>query len=125
MPAASNELRAVRRGVPGSETTVVDLSGSHHSSVNRFAALSDPPSVEFETRGDARRRRLVLISQQQVREESDHEWDPDTDSVGGVSEGEADVVAPVEPINVEARVRSPMRSFASLDVLNFSRVAQE
>ena len=74
---------------------MVDMSGGSHSSVNRFAALSDRPSVEFETRGDVRRRRLVLISQQQGREESDHEWDPDTDSVGGVSEGEdVDVVHP-------------------------------
>ena len=125
VPAASNELRAFRRGVPGSEMTMVDLSGGSHSSVNRFSALSDPSSVEFEARGDARRRRLVLISQQQEREEADHEWDLDTDSVGGVSEGEvADVVglASAEPIDVEARVRAPMRSFASLDVLNFSEL---
>ena len=38
-------------GVPGSETTMVDLSGGSHSSVTRFAALSDPLSSRPEVIG--------------------------------------------------------------------------
>ena len=46
--------------------------------------------------------------------------------LGGVSEGEAeDVAGPAsEPIDAEARVRAPARSFASLDVLNLSKLFQ-
>ena len=124
VPAASNELHAFRRGVSHSELTWVDSSDGHAGMAeNRFAALQDPASVENEARGETRRRRLVLNFQQEGRGESDHEWDPDTDSLGGVSEGEAeDVAGPSEPFDAEARVRAPARSFASLDVLNLSEL---
>ena len=87
-PAASREVRAVLRGVPGSDPTVVDISGgSDARSGNRFAPLSEPSGVEREGRRGERRRRLVLISQQEVPE-SEHEWDSDTDSIGGESDVE-------------------------------------
>ena len=69
--------------------------------------------------------RLVLISQQEVPE-SDHEWDSDTDRIGGASDVEGvDVVAetPVEdPTILEWRLRAPVRSFASLDAVNLSEL---
>ena len=125
VPATSNELRAFRRGVAHSEPTWADSSDGHAGMAeNRFAALQDPAGVENEARGETQRTRLVLNFQQEGREESDHEWDPDTDSLGGVSEGEVeDVAVPAsEPIDAEARVRAPARSFASLDVLNLSEL---
>ena len=122
LPAGSSEVRAVLRGVPGSDPTVVDMSsGSDARSGNRFAPLSEPSGVEREGRRGERRRRLVLISQQEVPE-SDHEWDSETDSIGGASDVEVvDVVeaTPVEdPIILEGRLRAPVRSFASLDAVN-------
>ena len=111
-PADSCEVRAVVRGVPGSDRTVVDMNGSSDSrSGNRFAPLSEPSG---ESRRGERRRRLVLLSQQEVPE-SDHEWDSDTDSIGGASDVEGvDVVEPTpveDPIVLEGRLRAPVRSF--------------
>ena len=105
VPAASNELRAFRRGVSYSELTWVDSSDGHAGMAeNRFAALHDPASVENEARGATQRRRLVLNFQREGREESDHEWDPDTDSLRGVSEGEAeDVAGPASEPSMQRR----------------------
>ena len=106
----SRDVRAVLRGVPSSDRTVVDVSGDSVRSGNRFGPLSEPSG---ESRRGDRRRRLVLVSQQEVPE-SDHEWDSDTDSIGGVSDVE--VEPPVEdPIISEWRLRAPVRSFASMD----------
>ena len=71
-PAAFREVRD-SEGVPGSDPTVVDMSGgSDARSGNRFAPLSEPSGVEREGRRGERCRRLVLISQREVPE-SDHE----------------------------------------------------
>ena len=51
---------------------------------NRFDALSDTA----EPSEGRPRRRLVLISQNPEPVASDHEWDPDTESIGGASEVE-------------------------------------
>ena len=53
---------------------------------NRFEALSDTA----EPSEGRPRRRLVLISQNPEPVASDHEWDPDTDSIGGASEVEVE-----------------------------------
>ena len=120
VPTDSREVRGVLRGVPGNDPTVADTRSG-----NRFAPLSEPSGVEHEGRRGVRRRRLVLISQQEVPE-SDHERDSDTDSTGGASDVEGvDVVAetPVEdPIILEWRLRAPVRSFASLDAVNLSEL---
>ena len=114
--AVSRDVRDVLRSVPDSDRTVVDVSDSARSG-NRLAPLSEPS-------GD-RRRRLVLVSQQEVPE-SDHEWDSDTDSIGGASDVEGvDVVEPTlveDPIILEGRLRAPVRSFASLDAVNLSEL---
>ena len=78
-PAASREVRAVLRGVPGSDPTVVGVRSGR-----RFAPLSEPSGVEREGRRGERRRLLVLIFPQEIPE-SDHEWDSDTHSIGGAS----------------------------------------
>ena len=89
--AVSRDVRVVLRGVPNSDRTVVDVSGDSARSGNRFAPLSEPSG---ESRRGDRRRRLVLVSQHEVPE-SDHEWDSDTDSIGGASDVEGvDVVEP-------------------------------
>ena len=120
VPTDSREVRGVLRGVQGSDHTVADTRSS-----NRFAPLSEPSGVEHEGRRGERRRRLVLISQQEVPE-SDHEWDSDADRIGGASDVEGvDVVAetPVEDaIILEWRLRAPVRSFASLDAVNLSEL---
>ena len=120
--AVSRDVRAVLRGVPGSDRTVVDVSGDSTRLANKFAPLSEPSG---ESRRGERRRRLVLVSQQEVTE-SDHEWDSDTDSIGGASDVEGvDVVEPTlveDPIILEGRLRAPMRSFASLDAVNLSEL---
>ena len=76
-----------------------DVAGSLAG--NRFAVLSDNRSVhaELEVPVPVRpRRRLVLVSQDPDVEVSDHEWDPDTDSIGGASDVEVvDVRAPTVP----------------------------
>ena len=49
VPAASNELRAFRRGVSHSAPTWGDsIDGVARIAKNRFAALNDPASVEIE-----------------------------------------------------------------------------
>ena len=120
--AVPRDVRAVLRGVPESDRTVVDVSGDSSRSGNRFAPLSEPSG---ESRRGDRRRRLVLVSPQEVPE-SDHEWDSDTDSIGGASDVEGvDVVEPTpveDPIMLEGRLRAIVRSFASLDAVNCSRV---
>ena len=97
-----------------------DLEGSLAS--NGFAVLSDNRSghAELEVLVPVRpRRRLILVSQDPDVEVSDHEWDSDTDSIGGASDVEVvDVPAPTlpeTPIELEPRIRA----FASLDPINF------
>ena len=94
-PTGSRDVRAVLRGVPSSDRTVVDMSGDSARSGNRFAPLSEPSG---ESRKGERRRRLVLLTQQEVPE-SDHDWDSDTDNIGGASNVEG--VDVVEPTPVE------------------------
>ena len=69
---------------------------------------------------------LVLLSQQEVPE-SDHEWDSNTDSIGGASDVEGvDVVEPTpvdDPIILEGRLRAPVRSFASLIAVHLSELS--
>ena len=51
-PAVSREVRAVLRGVPGSDPTVVDMSGSSDArSGNRFAPLSEGSAVNMRAEG--------------------------------------------------------------------------
>ena len=59
--AVSRDVRDVLRSVPDSDRTVVDVSDSARSG-NRLAPLSEPS-------GD-RRRRLVLVSQQEVQNQT-------------------------------------------------------
>ena len=67
------------------------------------------------------RRRLVLVSQNHDVAR-DHEWDPDTESIGGVSDVEEDDVPEqstiVTPIVAEPRIQGRARAFASLDSVN-------
>ena len=51
--AISRDVRAVLRGVPGSDRIVVDVSGDSTRSGNRFAPLSEPSGES--RRGDRRR----------------------------------------------------------------------
>ena len=80
---------------------------------NRFAVLSDNRSVHGESEVPVPvrpRRRLVLVSPDPDVEVSDHEWDPDTDSIGGASDVEVvDFPAPTvpeTPIELEPRIRA-------------------
>ena len=123
-PAASGELLEVRRRlVPASALpTVVDMSTDSEIEVpqlrgNRFAPLGESQVG----RDVGNRRRLVLISQRAdvVR---DREWDLDTESVGGASDVEVSEVVEhtvaENPVVLDARVRAPVRTFASLDAVN-------
>ena len=111
------------RLVPASaRLTVVDMSTDSENEVpqlrgNRFAALGESQ----EGRDVGNRRRLVLISQR-ADDVRDREWDSDTESVGGASDVEvSEVVEPTvaeSPVVLEARVRAPVRAFASLDAVN-------
>ena len=68
-------------------------------------------------------QQLVLISQNLG---SDHEWDPDTESIAGASEVEVQDVpvesAPKLPIQGRDRVHGVQHAFATLDVLNLAEV---
>ena len=76
---------------------------------NRIEVLSDTA----EPSQGRPRRRLVLISQNLG---SDHEWDPDTESIAGASEVEVQDVhvesAPDLPIHGQDRVRGVQHAFA-------------
>ena len=101
VPASSRALREVHGGspstnVPTSLPGVVSFHDDEEAVAgslvgNRFAVLSDNRSVHAESEVPVPvrpRRRLVLVSQDQNVEVSDHEWDPDTDSIGGASDVE-------------------------------------
>ena len=82
---------------------------------NRFEVLSDTA----EPSEGPPRRRLVLIS---WNPGSDHEWDPDIESIARTSEVEVQDVLPIPRQN---RVRVQHAS-ATLDIVNFIEVlAQE
>ena len=86
---------------------------------NRFEVLSDTA----EPSQGLPRRRLVLVSQNVG---SDHEWDPDTESIAGASEVEVQDVhvesAPDLPIQGQDRVRGVQHAFATLDIVNLTEV---
>ena len=100
VPASSRALREVHSGpstnVPTSLPGVVSFHDDEEVVAgslvgNRFAVLSDNRSVHAESEVPVPvrpRRRLVLVSQDQDVEVSDHQWDPDTDSIGGASDVE-------------------------------------
>ena len=60
-----------------------DREGQAQMSGNRFAVLGEDVELDPVARP---RRRLVLVSQNPDFVGSDHEWDPDTESIGGASE---------------------------------------
>ena len=125
VPASIQALHVAQRGPPA----VVDVSrddSDRENQVqlsNRFAALSDDvddsPRRGRIVRG---RRRLVFVSQNHDTAASDHEWDPDTESVRGVSDVEEDDVPEQSmmetPILAEPRIQARARAFASLDSVN-------
>ena len=81
---------------------------------NRFEVLSDEASES-----ERPTRRLVLIQ----NPANDHEWDPDTESIRGVSEVEVEDVevesaAPDLPIPAQDRIHGVQRAFATLDVVD-------
>ena len=86
VPASIQPLHAAQRF-----PAVVDMSRDDSDrenqvqSSNRFAALSDDVDDSLRSGRAVRgRRRLVLVSQNHGTAASDHEWDPDTESIGGV-----------------------------------------
>ena len=89
------------------------------STGNRFEVLSDTA----EPSEGRPRRRLVLVSQNLG---SDHEWDPDTESIAGASEVEVQDVpvesAPELPIQGRDRVHGVQHVFATLDIVNLTEV---
>ena len=96
-------------------------------SENRFAALSEAGDDGQHSGHRGRlpaRRRLVLVSQHGVPSPN-HEWDPDTESIEGMSDVEVhDVIEPTvvpEPIEMD-RVRAPGGAFSSLDAVSLSTV---
>ena len=105
-------------GSPAVVDMTVDDSDQEHQPArligNRFEVLSDEASES-----ERPRRRLVLIQ----NPASDHEWDPDTESIGGASEVEVEDVevesaAPDLPIPVQDRIHGVQRAFATLDVVD-------
>ena len=114
VPAATGEVREARRrlGHSSGDPTVVDSSEDEGFPLrgNRFAA--------FDAHG-----RLVLVSQQGDHG-VEHEWDSDTDTVGGGSDVEVgEILEPTvveTPVAMEPRVRAPVRAFASLDAVDLS-----
>ena len=62
------------------------------------------------------------MSQNHDTAASDHEWDPDTESIGGVSDVEEEDVPEQSiietPIVAEPRIQAMARAFASLDSVN-------
>ena len=84
--------------------------------------------LRVQATGSGEMRRRLVLSQQEVPE-SDHEWDSDTDSIGGASDIEGvDVVEPTpveDPIILDWRLRAPVRSFASLDAVNLVGIVRE
>ena len=98
-----------------------DREGQAHMSGNRFAVLGE--DVDRLNPVARPRRRLVLVSQNPDFVGSDHEWDPDTESIGGASEVDDGEEVPEQslfetPIVVEPRVHARSRAFASLDSVN-------
>ena len=88
---------------------------------NRFAVLGEDVELDRLDPVARPRRRLVLVSQNPVG--SDHEWDPDTESIGGASEVDDGEKVPDQslfetPIVAEPRVHARGRAFASLDSVN-------
>ena len=120
--AATGEVREARRrlGHFSGDPNVVDSSEDEGSSLrgNRFAVLCTHGELP-----DRPRRRLVLVSQQDDHG-VDHEWDSDTDTVGGGSDVEVgEILEPTvveTPVAMEPRVRAPVRAFASLDAVDLS-----
>ena len=130
MPASVRDIHVAHRALEGGVPEVVDMSldNSDHESQgrlsgNRFEALSDrAEDSETEVVPAARpRRRLVLLSQNADPVASDHEWDPDTESVEGVSDVEEDEcpeASALETPVVAERIEVRARAFASLDSVN-------
>ena len=95
-----------------------DRESQGRLSGNRFEALSDrAEDSQREVVPAARpRRRLVLLSQNADPVASDREWDPDTESVEGVSDVEEDEcpeASALEPPVVAERIQARARAFAS------------
>ena len=128
VPASAQDVQAALREVGGSPT-VVDMSaddsdrgGQVHMSGNRFAVLGEDVELDRLDPVARPRRRLVLVSQNPDFVGSNHEWDPDTESIGGASEVDGEEVPEQSlfetPIAVEPRVHAHGRAFASLDSVN-------
>ena len=105
-----------------------DREGQAHMSGNRFAVLGE--DVDRLNPVARPRRRFVLVSQNPDFVGSDHEWDPDTESIGGASEVDDGEEVPEQslfetPIVVEPRVHARSRAFASLDSVNLLDTVQQ
>ena len=127
VPASVRDIHVGHRaledgGAPEFVDISVDDSDQEHPARltgNRFEVFSDTA----EPSEGRPRRRLVLISQNLG---SDHELDPDTKSIAGVSEVEVQDV-PVEsvpelPIQGRDRVHGVQHAFATLDIVNLAEV---
>ena len=117
VPASAQDVQAARSSPEvGGSPTVVDMSlddsdreGQAHMSGNRFAVLGE--DVDRLDPVARPRRRLVLVSQNPEFVGSDHEWDPNTESIGGASEVDDGEEVPEQslfetPIVVEPRVHA-------------------
>ena len=132
VPASVRDIHVAHRALEGGGVPeVVDMSlddldreSQGPLSGSRFEALSDraEDSEREVVVAACPRRRLVLLSQNAEPVASDHEWDPDTESLEGGSDVEEEDVPEASvlktPILAE-RIQVRARAFASLDSVNF------
>ena len=89
-------VRIGEASTPGPQSNVHRVPGASQLSGVVCALFVAVLRVQATSSGEMRRR--LVLSQQEVPE-SDHEWDSDTDSIGGASDIEG--VDVVEPTPVE------------------------
>ena len=117
---------------PPTPVRMTQIRKSSEAGCVGFAALSDArdDGQHLGRRGQPpARRRLVLVSQHEAADSTrgdDHEWEPDTESIEGMSDVEVhDVVEPTvvaEPSDMD-RVRAPGGAFSSLDAVSLITVS--